>query len=326
MEFIQLQINHPRTPTRSYNFPDAFIRPFASLKFPIGITPSKFLGHALPPLPHSQSSHLESTPSVPGLGDDCLEGVSAADQKPRQTDLNPTWTRTNEKGIEFGVGFPWSASLKGSGTKGRSYTFPAQTVGLDVDRILIRRWKTNHFLWRYPVTKATEPFKEGPLDQSARFSNHSGKFYYLNRNVPSSMNFELAVNYQIPGRSVFIQNNGKNYPCRSLLFKLEVKILPNEMSQFIYPRDGSSGTPLNLGTFRFAHDPDGHPVLQISHDGVETSIPDPHLNGALPDQSHGPAWSTQKVGPGTYKTKDSDGDQGISSVGGELDMSLRNWK
>ena len=191
--------------------------------------------------------------------------------------MNPIPTRTSEKGIEGGASFPWGVSLKGNWRRGKSYTFPAQSVGLDLNRIQIRPW---HNLWCYPIAK------EGPLDRSAKFCNHSGNFFYLLDNPPSSLNLELAVNYRIPGHNVFLQNDSKKHPCRSLRFKLKVKVLPNDISQFIYPRGDSSGIFLDLGTFRFTRDDDGHPVLHISHEDIEaetfeTRIRDPHLDGSI---------------------------------------------
>ena len=260
----------------------------------------------------------------------CLKGVSIGDQTPRQTDMNPIPTRTSEKGIESGASFPWGISLKGNWKGGKSYTFPAQSVGLDLSRIQIGPWKSNHHLWCYPIAKAAEPFKEGPLDRNAKFCNHSGNFFYLLDNPPSSLNLELAINYWIPGHNVFLQNDSKKHPCRSLLFKLKVRVLPNHISQFIYPRDDSSGIFLDLGTFRFTRDADGHPVLHISHDDIEaetfeTRIRDPHLDGVLSDQTHGTSWRTQKIEAGIYKAEESDVDAGVCSAGGEINMSVGKW-
>ena len=270
-----------------------------------------------------EQMQLDMGPSLEGLPaeragqrDACLAGITMGDQRPRKTDFVPTRTRTNENGIEVGGGFPWSTSLKENYRKGRFHTLPTQTVGLDVGRIQIRAWKANNFLWCYPVAKAAEPFVEGPVDHSLRLSDHSGDFSYLTQNPPSSMNLELTVNYRILGRRVFIQNQGKNYPCRSVRFKFEVKILPNENSQFLYPRDGSSGLFIDLGTFRFIHDPEGHSVLQILRDDNEVSGVD--LDIPLSNQSDGPAWTTQKVAAGIIETKDCDGMTGFALQGAKL--------
>jgi hypothetical protein len=260
-----------------------------------------------------------------GKQEACLDGVTTCDQRPRKTDLISHWNRARESGLELGITFPKLVSLNGSQKRGRAYTFPAQTVGLDVERIEMDRWKSNHFYWLYPVACSAEPFKQGPVDRSISFDQHTGSIFYMKENAPSSMDIELTITYRIPGRRVFIHHNSKNYPCRSLRFKLHVKILPNEIAQFIYPRDDRSGIFLNLGTFQFTNDHNGHSVLQIRHDDYETRIPNPHLDHQLTDQSHGTNWSTQKVAAGMYKTKDSDGYEGIASAGGELDLNLRNW-
>lgn len=281
---------------------------------------------------------LDIGPSVEGLAAENPEpeqeeeresGFSTSDQWPKISDWISHWSRTRESGVNVGIALPKSISLNGSHKRGKSYTFQAQTVGLDVKTITIDRWKSNHFLWRYPIAYPSastgEPFVQGPLDHSAKFSDHSGRITYFRKMPPSSVDLDFTITFRLPGDKPAIQYRGKDYPCRSFRLKLRVKILPNNGAEFLYPRDDSNGIYLNLGTFKCTHNSDGRAVLQVLHENYKVPILDPHLKDRLIDQSHGGTWKMRQSGKGTYDVTESGVHENITSAEGNIDATLGDW-
>jgi hypothetical protein len=275
---------------------------------------------------------LDIGPSLEGfrepeqdLRESRVRGISTSDQWPQMSDWISKWSRTRESGVDVGIALPKSISLNGSHSRGKSFTFQAETVGLDVNKITIDRWKSNHFLWRYPIAYPGEPFAQGPLDHSAKFSHHRGSITYFQDQPPASVNLDFTITYRLPGHKPAIQYHGKDYPCRSFRFKLRAKILPNQDGEFIYPREDSNGIYLDLGTFKCTHDPDGHAVLQVLHEDYKIPIRDPHLGNQLIDQSHGANWKIRQLGKGRYDVNKSGVHEGIVSADGNIDATLGDW-
>jgi hypothetical protein len=239
-------------------------------------------------------------------------------QSPSLRDAMITSTTTyTEFGGSVRLTYP-GAALEISRTRTNAVSRPATAVGLVINEVQIGIQNQNQFFWRYPISK--EDIGGIEVNKSATFSDHVGEISYLASKAPDAVSVKTSMtcvllhntrsnnrwNNALRGLLWFVsivRDNGVDYPCRHVRFKLHTDIPQDENGLFVFPRDGECGTTMDLGEYRF-HDNDGVFCLEILRGDDRLNIDNPHQRAAPFEMTSG-LWKTTADTMGNFSVTET---------------------